>query len=221
MLLKIQHIVLGPFLLILTNFWNLALCPLELMIVHQKSSAPLISILPLFHLPFLTLGPCIRTLRSPAPLLSSMPFHTQESLPGDVVCGLLTLLLHLQILFFSSSFKPSKLLCIAQNLLCAGMLSCFSHVQLFVIPWTTACQAPPSMGCHRQEYWSGLPFPPLGDLPDPGIERRSAWQQILYWLNHQSPPVKSLQCMVISESLQHCSNLASQFDLIIILLDKL
>ena len=54
---------------------------------------------------------CIRTLRSPAPLLSSMSFHTQESLTGDVVCGLLTLLLHPQILFFSSSFKPSKLLC--------------------------------------------------------------------------------------------------------------
>ena len=44
-----------------------------------------------------------------------------------------------------------------------------SHVQLFVTPWTIAYQAPPSMGFSRQEYWSGLPFPP-GDLPDPGIE---------------------------------------------------
>ena len=50
------------------------------------------------------------------------------------------------------------------------MLSCFSHVQLFVIPWTEACQAPLSMGFSRQEYWSGLPCPPPGDLPDPGIE---------------------------------------------------
>ena len=37
-------------------------------------------------------------------------------------------------------------------------------------PWTVARQAPPSMGFSRQEYWGGLPFPTLGDLPDPGIE---------------------------------------------------
>ena len=36
--------------------------------------------------------------------------------------------------------------------------------------WTVACQTPLSMGFSRQEYWSGLPFPSLGDLPDPGIE---------------------------------------------------
>ena len=41
---------------------------------------------------------------------------------------------------------------------------------LFVTPRTTACQAPLSMEFSRQEYWSGLPFPPLGDLPDPGIK---------------------------------------------------
>ena len=38
------------------------------------------------------------------------------------------------------------------------------------IPWTVGHQAPPSMGFSRQEYWSGLPFPSPGDLPDPGIE---------------------------------------------------
>ena len=52
-------------------------------------------------------------------------------------------------------------------------LSCFSHVWLCVIPWTVACQAPLSMGFSRQEYWSGLPFPPPGDLPNPGIESTS------------------------------------------------
>ena len=36
--------------------------------------------------------------------------------------------------------------------------------------WTVACQIPPSMGFSRQEYWSGFPFPPPGDLPDPGTE---------------------------------------------------
>ena len=48
-----------------------------------------------------------------------------------------------------------------------------SHVQLFATPWTAARQAPLSMGFSRQEYWSGLPFPSPGDLPDPGIEPES------------------------------------------------
>ena len=47
------------------------------------------------------------------------------------------------------------------------MLSCSV---LFAMPRTIACQAPLSMEFSRQEYWSGLPFPPLGDLPDPWIE---------------------------------------------------
>ena len=47
-----------------------------------------------------------------------------------------------------------------------------SHVHLLATPWTAAYQAP-SMGFSRQEYWSGLPFPSPGDLPDPGIEPRS------------------------------------------------
>ena len=46
-------------------------------------------------------------------------------------------------------------------------------VQLLVTPWTVAHQAPLSTGFSRQEYWSGLPFLPLGDLPDSGIERIS------------------------------------------------
>ena len=50
------------------------------------------------------------------------------------------------------------------------MLSCYSRFRLFVTPWTVARQAPLSMGFSRQEYWSGLPCPPPGDLPDPGIE---------------------------------------------------
>ena len=48
-----------------------------------------------------------------------------------------------------------------------------SRAQLFVTPWTVAHQAPPPMGFSRQEYWSGLPFPSPGDLPDPGVEPRS------------------------------------------------
>ena len=45
-----------------------------------------------------------------------------------------------------------------------------SRVRLFVTPWTVAYQAPLSMGFPRQEYWSGVPLPSPGDLPDPGIK---------------------------------------------------
>ena len=47
-----------------------------------------------------------------------------------------------------------------------------SRDRLFVTPWTAAYRAPPSMGFSRQEYWSGLPFPSPGDLPNPGIKPR-------------------------------------------------
>ena len=53
------------------------------------------------------------------------------------------------------------------------VLSHFSHAWLFATPWTVAPQALLSMGFSRQEYWSGVPFPSPGDLPDPGIEPRS------------------------------------------------
>ena len=55
----------------------------------------------------------------------------------------------------------------------AYVLSCFSHVLLFATLWTIACQAPLSMGFSRQEYWSGLPGPPLEYLPETGIELTS------------------------------------------------
>ena len=48
-----------------------------------------------------------------------------------------------------------------------------SHVQLFVTSWIVACRAPLSMEFSRQEYWSGLPFPSPGNLPDPGSEMES------------------------------------------------
>ena len=48
-----------------------------------------------------------------------------------------------------------------------------NHVRLFETPWTLAPQALLSMGFFRQKYWSGLPFPPPGDLPDPGTESES------------------------------------------------
>ena len=59
--------------------------------------------------------------------------------------------------------------------LCAQSLSC---VRLFVTAWTAAHPAPLSVEFFRQEYWSELPFPPSGHLPDPGVESLSA---LLHW----------------------------------------
>ena len=56
------------------------------------------------------------------------------------------------------------------SLLMGGCVQSLSHVLLLVTPWTVACQAPLSMSFCRKEYWSGLPFPSPGDLPDPGIK---------------------------------------------------
>ena len=58
-------------------------------------------------------------------------------------------------------------MCFKSNKVKVKLLSC---VQLFATPWIVALQAPPSMGFSRQEYWSGLPFPSSGDLPNPGVE---------------------------------------------------
>ena len=56
---------------------------------------------------------------------------------------------------------------------CTSVLSCFSRVLLCVTLWMIARQAPLSTGFSRQEYWSGLPCPPLEDLPNPGMEPAS------------------------------------------------
>ena len=57
--------------------------------------------------------------------------------------------------------------------MCVHVLSPFNYVRLFATLWAVAQQAPLSMGFSRQEYWSGLPCPSPGDLPDLGIELES------------------------------------------------
>ena len=52
-------------------------------------------------------------------------------------------------------------------------------IQFFATPWTVAHQAPLSMGFSQQEFWSELPFPPPGDLPDPGITLQSLASPVL------------------------------------------
>ena len=59
------------------------------------------------------------------------------------------------------------------------VLSHFSRVQLFAIPWTVAHQAPLSMEFSRQEHWSGLPRPSPGGLPNPGIKPMSLTSPVL------------------------------------------
>ena len=62
---------------------------------------------------------------------------------------------------------------VVNNLLSIQSVKLLNPVQLFAIRWTVAYQALPSMEFSRQEYWSGLPFPSPGDLPDLGTEPRS------------------------------------------------
>ena len=68
----------------------------------------------------------------------------------------------------------------------------FSHVQLFLTPWTVVCQAPLSTGSARQEYWSGLPYPIPGDIPDPRMKPTSPassdWQVDSLPLHHLGNP---------------------------------
>ena len=66
------------------------------------------------------------------------------------------------------------------------MLGCCNCVQLFETLWTAAHQAPLSMRFSRQEFWSGLPCPLLGDLPDPGIEPMSL--NCRWFLHYQCSP---------------------------------
>ena len=85
---------------------------------------------------------------------------------------LLWLLLELRSLFPNPKHQCSQE-ALSVFLLCACMLSHFSRVWLFVTLWTVAHQVPLSMGFSRQEYWSGLPCSPPGDLSNTGIESTS------------------------------------------------
>ena len=72
-----------------------------------------------------------------------------------------------------------------------SVISCLSYILFSVTPWTVAGPAPLSMGFSRQEYWSGLPRPPPGDLPKPGINL--CLLHLLHWQVSSLPlipPVK-------------------------------
>ena len=71
------------------------------------------------------------------------------------------------------------------------LLTSFTRVLFFVTPWTVAHETPLSIGFSRQGHWSGLPFPPPGALPDPGIEPRSPKLQanFYHWATIEAPRI--------------------------------
>ena len=73
----------------------------------------------------------------------------------------------------SPAWVPKFFHVLGQVCVCACLLGRFSRVQVFETPWIITCQAPLIMGFSRQECWSGLPCPPPGDLPHPGMEPAS------------------------------------------------
>ena len=80
--------------------------------------------------------------------------------------------------------------------------SLFSHVELFVIPWTVAHQAPLSMGFSHQGNWSGLPFPPPGYLPNPGLKllHFRNWQVNFLPLSHLGIPIYGINTCKVPET---------------------
>ena len=93
---------------------------------------------------------------------SGLPFPPPGDLPNPGIKHLLCLL-HCQRISYCWAIR--KVLTVVWS-----EVKSLSHVQLFGTPWTVVHQVPLSMGFSRQEYWSGLPFPSPGDLPNPGIE---------------------------------------------------
>ena len=98
------------------------------------------------------------------------------------------------------------------------MLHCaesLSRVRLVVTPWTVALQAPLSMGFSRQAYWSGLPCPPPGGLPEPGIEHRSPTLQVdsLYCQPPEKPMV--MRWMLLITGLAKKSGVATEITILL------
>ena len=78
------------------------------------------------------------------------------------------------------------------------------HVRLFETPWTIVCKAPLTRSFSRREYWSGFPFPPPGDLPDPGVKPEylayPALAGVFFTLSY-------LRCPPLHGAQLHCNDL--------------
>ena len=112
--------------------------------------------------------------------------------PRVCVCVCVCVCVWCVCVFLSVSLFATPCVCVCVCV-CVVCVCVFLSVSLFATPGTVACQAPLSIEFSRQEHWSGLPFPSLGDLPDPGIESMShvscIGRRILYQLSHQGSPI--------------------------------
>ena len=89
-------------------------------------------------------------------------------------------------LLFANAFQGlQEGMCVCMRLVASVMSDSF------VTLWTVALQAPPSMGFSRQEYWSGLPCPPAGDLPNPGIKPGSPGRNIGIHFAYSQQPIQA------------------------------
>ena len=107
-------------------------------------------------------------------------YGASSQVPSSVISTVLLkhfYLIQVQLIYnvFISAVEQSNSVIHIYVFVCiyACMLSHFSHVQLFATPWFVVRQAPLAMVFSRQEYWSGLPCLPSGDLPNLGIKPRS------------------------------------------------
>ena len=99
----------------------------------------------------------------------SFLYVTPDGSEGWTQAGIL-----LAILWGSGPLVSRQMPCPqASRVLTCVLLSCLSHIRVVATAWTVAHQAPLSMRFSSQDYWTGLPCPPPGDLPHPGIEPMS------------------------------------------------
>ena len=94
----------------------------------------------------------------------------------------------------NSRTKNQIQVCLALNLILVCMLSHSIASDSVILLGTVACQVPLSLGFPRQGYWSGLPFPPPGDLPNPGIGPKSPTLAVGF-LNTE-PPEEKTRCLL-------------------------
>ena len=94
----------------------------------------------------------------------------------------------------AASFNIQIFILIRDNFYCGKICAVLSHVWIFGTLWTIARQTPLSMGFSRQEYWSGLPCPPPGDLPHPGIKPESPALAGRFFITE--PPSKPLSLVL-------------------------
>ena len=117
--------------------------------------------------------------------------HLKKILPEKPFCSHWCHILSQYTYVIAMSFTILYLLCSKLGSLKKQVkVKSLGRVRLFATPWTVAHQAPLSMGFSRHEYWSGLPSPSPGDLPDPGIEPRSSSLQADALALPSEPPGK-------------------------------